>query len=116
MALTKRYELEDSQWEKIASFFPEYRTGRPPKVYNCSAFNAIIWLMCSVAPWRNLPEYYGSWQTIYSRFRLQLSSGLFERIFRELIDDAGMENLSLDSTIVRAHQKATGAKKRTLFD
>ncbi|BDZ30277.1 hypothetical protein MH1LPH_07430 [Lactiplantibacillus brownii] len=63
----------------------------------------------------DLPERYGAWQTVYSRFHLWVESGFFERIFEALIDDPDMENLSLDSTIVRAHQKATGAKKRQMF-
>lgn len=81
------------------------------KLDNRTALNAILWLMRSGAPWRDLPERYGSWKTVYSRFRAWVSSGLFEQVFLELIDDPDMENLSLDSTIVRAHQKATGAKK-----
>lgn len=88
-----------------------YRTGRPSSLDNRTALNAILWLMRSGAPWRDLPERYGSWKTVYSRFRAWVSSGLFEQVFLELIDDPDMENLSLDSTIVRAHQKSTGAKK-----
>jgi len=111
MTIPKRYELEDEQWARIEVFFPPYRTGRPPKLDNRTAFNAILWVMRSGAAWRDLPERYGSWKTVYGRFRTWVASGLFEQIFEELIDDPDMENLSLDSTVVRAHQKATGAKK-----
>ncbi|MBO3685623.1 IS5-like element ISLpl3 family transposase, partial [Lactiplantibacillus plantarum] len=111
MTTPKRYELEDAQWDRIKGYFPPYRTGRPSSLDNRTALNAILWLMRSGAPWRDLPERYGSWKTVYSRFRAWVSSGLFEQVFLELIDDPDMENLSLDSTIVRAHQKATGAKK-----
>lgn len=111
MALPERYELKDGQWDRIAPFFPPYRTGRPPKLDNRKVFNAILWIIRSGAPWRDLPERYGSWKTVYSRFRSWINSGLFKRLFQELSDTSDMENLSLDSTIVRAHQKATGAKK-----
>lgn len=111
MTTPKRYELEDAQWDRIKGYFPPYRTGRPSILDNRTALNALLWLMRSGAPWRDLPERYGSWKTVYSRFRAWESSGLFEQVFLELIDDPDMENLSLDSTIVRVHQKATGAKK-----
>ena len=116
MALPERYELKDGQWDRIAPFFPPYRTGRPPKLDNWKVFNAILWIIRSGAPWRDLPERYGSWKTVYSRFRSWVDSGLFKRLFQKLSDTPDMENLSLDSTIVRAHQKATGAKKtRTVW-
>ncbi len=67
--------------------------------------------MRSGAAWRHLPERYGAWKTVYSWFRLWVESSLFEQIFTELIDDPDMENLSMDSMIVRDHQKATGTKK-----
>lgn len=65
----------------------------------------------SGATWRDIPERYGSWKTSYSRYRSWVDAGLFERIFKDLIDEPDMENISLDSTSIRAHQKATGAKK-----
>jgi len=58
-----------------------------------------------------LPEHYGYWKIIYGRFRSWIYVGLFEQIFNELNNLPDMENLSLDSTFARAHQKATGAKK-----
>ncbi|WP_156639360.1 transposase, partial [Levilactobacillus koreensis] len=67
MTTPKRYELEDDQWKRIASLFPPYRTGRPSKIDDRTAFNAILWVMRSGAAWRDLPERYGAWQTVYSR-------------------------------------------------
>lgn len=81
MTTPKRYELEDAQWDRIKGYFPPYRTGRPSSLDNRTALNAILWLMRSGAPWRDLPERYGSWKTVYSRFRAWVSSGLFERVF-----------------------------------
>jgi len=61
--------------------------------------------MRSGVAWRDLPERYGAWQTVYGLFRPWVESGLFERIFEKRIDDPDMEKLSLDSTIVCAHKK-----------
>lgn len=68
MTIPKRYEITDKQWQPIESFFPPYRTGRPPKLSNRQAFNAILWILKSGAAWRDLPERYESWKIVYSRF------------------------------------------------
>lgn len=114
MTIPKRYELTDEQWERIEPLFPSYRTGRPAAIDNRTAFNGILWLMRSGAAWRDVPERYGHWKAIYSRFRRWSDSGLFLKMFEELSKDPDMENISLDSTSIRVHQKATGAKKTPL--
>ncbi len=107
----ERYELTDVQWNQIKDLFPEYRTGRPPKS-NRVMFNAILWIARSGAAWRDLPkERYGSWETVYSRFCLWRDTGLLETLFIALNGEADYENLSIDSTIVTAHQQSAGAKK-----
>lgn len=110
---TKRYELSDYEWSVISHLLPQKAPntqGRPQKD-NREMFNAIIWLARSGAAWRDLPERYGSWETVYSKFRKWLDDGVIDNIFRVLSIDAELENLSLDSTIVRAHQHCAGAKK-----
>lgn len=111
MTIPKRYELTDEQWNRIEPMFPAYRTGRPATIDNRTAFNGILWLMRSGAAWRDIPERYGHWKAIYSRFQRWSNSGLFLKMFEELSQDPDMENISLDSTSIRVHQKATGAKK-----
>jgi transposase len=109
----RRYELTDAEWNQIKDFFPpkpEGVRGRPPKEARV-VFNGIVWIARSGAPWRDLPERYGSWQTIYDRFCTLRDSGLLEEIFLALNEDADFENLSVDSTTVRAHQHSAGAKK-----
>ncbi len=110
----KRYELSDEQWAQIAPYFPKYRTGRPPK-NNRTMFNAILWIARSGAPWRDLPKEYGSWKTVYSRFCLWRDSGLLESLFFALNQQADFENISIDSTIISAHQHSAGAKKGVLM-
>lgn len=106
----KRYELSDGQWEQIKDLIPCAKTGRPPKD-NRLMQNAMLWLARSGAGWEDLPERYGSWKTVYSRFRKWRDDGTFSSIFQALNQEADMENLSLDSTSVKAHQHSAGAKK-----
>ncbi len=106
-----RYEMEDEQWEQIKDFFPAYTTGRPSKRSNRSMFNAILWIARGGAAWRVLPERYGPWKTVYSRFCNWRDSGLLVTIFQALNEEADFENLSIDSTVIKAHQHSAGAKK-----
>ena len=72
----------------------------------------MIWLARSGAPWRDLPERYGPWESVYSRFRKWIDAGgVLDNIFRVLSLEAELEELSLDATIVQAHQHSAGAKK-----
>ena len=73
--------------------------------------NGLVWLARSGAPWRDLPERYGSWQTVYSRFRKWIDDGILDNIFRVLSLEAELEELSIDASIVQAHQHSAGAKK-----
>ena len=61
--------------------------------------------------WRDLPERYGPWQTVYSRFRKWMEDGILDNIFRVLSLDAELSELSIDASIVQAHQHSAGAKK-----
>ena len=113
MSTVKRYELSDEEWIQIEPLLPPEHTGRKgrPSKDNRTMFNAILWLARSGAAWRDLPERYGSWETVYSKFRKWLDDGILDNIFRVLSLEAELSELSIDSTIVRAHQASAGAKK-----
>ena len=109
----RRYELTDGEWERIKGYFPEKEAGtrgRPPKPPR-EVLNGIIWIARSGAPWRDLPERFGPWETVYTRFRELVDSGILVQIFKALNIDADMQDVSLDSTSVKVHQHAAGAKK-----
>ncbi|WP_106140816.1 transposase [Spirosoma oryzae] len=72
--------------------------------------NAVIWLACSGASWRDLPERYGPWNSGYRRFRRWAQSGHWLAIFQGL-QDPDLDWTMLDSTTVGAHQHAAGPKK-----
>lgn len=109
----RRHELTDSEWERVKQYIPEKQPGtqgRPPSDSRKN-LNGIVWLARTGAPWRDLPERYGPWETVYTKFREWLESGVVEQIFIALSMDADMENLAIDSTSIRVHQHGTGTKK-----
>lgn len=106
----KRYELTDEQWKRVKDLIVHSKMGRPPKDDRVM-LNAMLWMARSGAGWEDLPERYGPWKTVYSRFCKWRDDGTFLRIFAALGEGSDMENLSLDSTCVKAHQHSAGAKK-----
>ena len=111
--MKRRYELTDQEWEHIADLFPKEATGKPgrPPKENRKMLNAMVWIARSGAAWRDLPERYGPWGTVYSRFRKWIEDGILDNIFRVLSLEAELEELSIDASIVKAHQHSAGAKK-----
>ena len=110
----RRYGLRDDQWDRIKDFLP----GRDGHVGGTAVDNrlfveAVLYRYRAGIPWRDLPERFGGWKNIHKRFRRWCKSGVFDRIFRALVEDADNEYMMLDSTIVRAHQHSAGARKKT---
>ncbi len=113
-----RGELTDQQWRQIESLLPAQkpRIGRPSKDHR-TINNGLQWVLRTGAPWRDLPEVYGSWSTVASRFYRWRRKGLWERLLSDLQQEADVagelewEVHFVDGTIVRAHQHAAGAKK-----
>ena len=106
----RRYELTDTQWDRIKDLIPRAKTGRPPKD-DRMMLNAMLWLARSGAAWADIPARFGSHQTVYSRFCKWRDDGTLLRIFQELNVDADYENLCIDSTSIKAHPQSAGAKK-----
>src|SRR5215204_2195334 len=112
----RRRDLTDAEWRRLEPLLPpRARTGRPPKEQR-TIINALFWLARTGAPWRDLPERYGPWRTVATRFYRWTASGLWQRILNtlhQMADAAGQIDWSVhhvDSTIIRAHQHAAGAK------
>lgn len=112
-----RHELTDMQWERLAPLLPAQkpRVGRPSRPHR-GIINGILWIVATGAPWRDLPERYGSWRTVASRFYRWRRAGTWQRILdalHQLADCQGQLDWSVhfvDSTIIRAHQAAAGAR------
>lgn len=113
MTAPRRYELTDEEWERIRKYFPEREAGQKgrPRNDDRQMLNGVLWIARSGAAWRDLPERYGAWSTVYSRFAQWQEEGLFQRILDELELEADLQDMSLDSTCVKAHQHSAGAKK-----
>ena len=110
----KRYELTKEQWERVKAVLPPERTGKRgrPRKDDRKMLNGMLWIARSGAQWRELPEAYGPWQSVYARFAKWRDDGTLEAIFHALSEDADMENLSLDSTCIKVHESANGGGKR----
>ena len=111
--MLRRYELTDEEWNRIVNLLPPENTGKQgrPRKSNRTILNGIIWIARSGAPWRDLPERYDSWKSVYSRFRKWIEDGILDNIFRVLSLEPELGELSIDASIVKAHQHSAGAKK-----
>jgi transposase len=113
-----RHELTDEQWERLAPLLPRQkpRTGRPGEDHR-RILNGMLWIHATGAPWRDLPERYGPWQTVATRFYRWVHAGLWQRLLAALQrqgDAAGKLDWSqhyVDGTVIRAHQHAAGARR-----
>jgi transposase len=103
--------LRDDQWERIAPGLPG-KAGDPGRsaVNNRLFVEAVLWIVRVGAPWRDLPEFFGNWNSVFQRFRRWARRGVFDKAFRALAEDADFEYAIIDGTIVRVHQHGTGAK------
>jgi transposase len=113
-----RYELTDDGWERIAPLLPAQ--GRGGKWADHRAvLNGMFWVLNSGAQWRDMPERYGQWETVYGRYRRWTREGLFGRILGALhvgLDEHGRIDWSVfdvDGSSIRAHRSAAGASKKT---
>ena len=110
----RRYGLRDDQWDRIKDSLP----GRDGCVGVTAKDNrlfveAVLFRYRAGIPWRDLPERFGPWKAVHTRFSRWAESGAWETLFKALATDADNEYAMIDSTIVRAHQHSAGAQKKT---
>ncbi len=106
----RRYEITDEQWRRIGHLLPGKASDPGATARDNRLFiNAVLWIARSGAPWRDLPERYGEWNSVYQRFNRWARRGRWQTIFATL-QEPDLEWLMLDSTTVRAHQHAAGQK------
>src|SRR5262245_38203886 len=116
--MMRRFDLTDRQWTALSPLLPVgKKTGRPPVWTKRQLIDGIRWQVRTGAPWRDVPECYGSWQAAYALFRGWQMSRAWQQVVTALqarADAAGLItwDVSVDSTVVQAHQHAAGARKR----
>ena len=116
--MRRRHELTEAEWARLQPLLPP-RTAGKPRQDDRRIIDGILWKLATGAPWRDLPERYGPWQTVYTRFRRWTLAGVWDRLFAAVqrqADAAGQLEWAvqfIDGTIVRAHQHAAGAKGGT---
>ena len=106
-----RRELTDRQWQRIEKLVAgkkgdKGRAGEDNRLF----VDAVLWILRTGAPWRDLPDEFGKWNSVYMRFVRWARKGRWESLFKALADDPDFEHVMIDATIVRAHQHAAGAK------
>jgi transposase len=112
-----RYELTDDEWDLLKGLFPAQKRGGRWNDHRVT-LNGMLWILRSGAPWRDLPERYGKWKSVYHRFNRWRSDGMFDRILKALrirLDKQGKIDWDLwlvDGSNVRASRAAAGARKK----
>lgn len=117
--MTRRYELTADQFRLIEDLLPANGGIGGQWKDHRTVLNGIFWILYSGAQWRELPERYGKWQTVYYRFRRWQKDGTVDRILERLqltLDEDGRIDIDfwfVDATIIRAGRSAAGARKKT---
>ena len=109
----RRYGLRDDQWERIEGLLPGRKgsVGRPAQD-NRLFVEAVLYRYRAGIPWRDLPERFGDFRVVHTRFSRWARRGVWKKLFEHLASDADNEYAMIDSTIVRAHQHSAGALKK----
>ena len=113
-----RFMLTDAQWELLAPLVDQSRrhaAGTKPELSERLFLEGLLYWARTGVPWRDLPGEFGAWDAVYNRFRRWVHTGRLERLFELLTTSPALDEVRrvlLDSSIVRAHQHAAGARRK----
>ncbi|MGY4494902.1 transposase [Pseudomonas sp. TE3610] len=116
--MANRYEISDEAWGLVADLFIERRTRGRPRIDDRRMLDGVLWILRSGAAWRDMPEEFGPWSTVYQRFRDWRNRGTFDQMLKRLhlrLNEQGLIDLRtwmIDSTAVRATRASSGAGKK----
>ena len=105
-----RYDLTEAEWRLIEPLLPNKPRG-VPRVEDRRVINGIFYVLRTGSPWRDLPERYGPYTTVYNRYNRWAKAGVWLRIFETLAAKSPQSMQLIDSSIIRAHQHAAGGKR-----
>jgi len=103
-----RFDLTDEEWALLEPLMPKIR--KSARADDRRIMNAIFYVLRTGMPWRDLPERYGPYTTAYNRFNRWSRRGIWKKIFDKLASQSRDSLYLIDSTIVKAHRAASGAK------
>lgn len=114
-----RYSLTDNEFKAIEALitYSPPRGRKPTKIREM--FDGILWILCSGAPWRDLPSHYPPYKSVYHRFRYYQKRGILEQVIEALLQKASKNRkiqltlVCIDGSYIRAHRHAAGAPKKT---
>ena len=108
---TERFVVSDEVWERVAPHLPGKASDCGVTAADNRLFlEAVLWRVRTGSPWRDLPEGFGNWNSVFQRFRRWARKGVFDRLFEASCDEPDFEYALIDGTILSVHQKASGAK------
>ncbi|HDS0960209.1 MULTISPECIES: IS5 family transposase [Pseudomonas] len=116
--MAKRYELSDVAWDVVSDLFIETHGRGRPRLSDSLMLDGVLWVLCSGAAWRDMPDRLGPWSTVYQRFRGWRNQGTFDQMLNRLhlrLNEQGLIDLQtwmIDSTAVRATRASSGAGKK----
>jgi transposase len=107
----ERFVLTDAQWAKMEP----HCLGKPMDPGRSGSDNrrfveAVLWIARTGSPWRDLPSFFGNWNSVFKRYRDWVKAGVFVRLFEACSDEPDMEYAMVDATIVKVHRHGQGAK------
>ena len=105
-----RSDMRDFEWDFIKKLLPNKSRG-VKRVDDRRVINGILYALRTGIPWRDMPEQYGPWSTIYNRFNRWSKAGIWDMIFEAIVDSHNVDTVMVDSTSVRAHPTAAKLKK-----
>ena len=105
-----RYDLSETEWRMISPLLPNKPRG-VARVDDRRVVNGIFYVLRTGSPWRDLPERYGPYTTVYNRYNRWAKAGVWLKIFETLAARTPQSMQFIDSSIIRAHQHAAGGKK-----
>jgi transposase len=105
-----RHALTDEQWERVREVLPAQRTGPTSTLGDRQFIDAVLYRTKTGIPWRDLPERFGPWKSVFNRFSNWAKRGLWASIFEALQQDVDEIGSVVDGSVIRAHQDASGGK------
>jgi transposase len=108
--MAHRHALSDEQWKRLQAVIPKQKAGPAATRGDRLFVDAVLFRAKTGLPWRDLPERFGPWKSVYNRFSNWAKKGYWELIFKELQLEVDEDGSIVDGSVVRAHQDASGGK------